>query len=302
MFSVKARSRMMEKGLSLSSFFGFFVDSVRESVENIRANPTLVRGVVGFSSIFHVVVLAALFPLYYWYRDPSQLDLFTFGLCFFSALSYVGFTGWLLMDVGLICDDNGRMRPNVGLANCLTMARFYLIVPVVVLFSHDFHVEALALYVMLGLTDIADGVVARVRHEQTEFGVVMDPLADVFSTAAVFATFFAHGLIPLWLFFILMLRYGMLIVGSLVVFLATGPIRFRATIPGKIVGVLQGIGIIIIVWCVWRDLEWEQDIAPVLFLLLGLVFATIVVSQAIIGYRHLKRYSALKNKAVNVGS
>jgi cardiolipin synthase len=302
MFSVKARARMMEKGPSLSSFFGFFVDSVRESVENIRANPTLFRGVVGFSSIFHVVALAALFPLYYWYRDPSQLGLFVYDLCFFSILSYVGFTGWLSMNVGLIRDGNGRLRPTVGLANYLTMARFYLIVPIVLLFSHDFHAEALALYVVLGLTDIADGVVARARREQTEFGVVMDPLADVFSTAAVFATFLAHGLIPAWLFLILMLRYGMLIVGSFVVFLATGPIQFRGTIPGKIVGVLQGIGIIIIVWCVWRGLEWEQDIAPVLFPLLGLVFATIVLSQAINGYRHLKRYSALKNKAVNVGS
>jgi cardiolipin synthase len=302
MFSVKARSRMMEKGLSLSSFFGFFVDSVRESVENIRANPTLVRSVVGFSSIFHVVVLAALFPLYYWLRDPSQLGLFTFGLCFFSILSYVGLTGWLSMYVGLIRDGNGRLRPTVGLANYLTMARFYLIIPVVLLFSHDFHAEALALYVALGLTDIADGVVARMRREQTEFGVVMDPLADVFSTAAVFATFLAHGLIPTWLFLLLMLRYGMLFVGSFVVFLVAGPIQIRATIPGKIVGVLQGIDIIIIVWCVWRGVEWEQDIAPVLFPLLGLIFATIVVSQAIIGYRHLKRYSALKNKAVHVGS
>jgi cardiolipin synthase len=190
----------------------------------------------------------------------------------------------------------------VGIANQLTMVRFFLIVPVVVLFAHGHLIASLILYVVLGLTDVADGVVARRRREQTEFGVVMDPLADVFSTAAVFAAFLAAGLVPLWLFLILMLRYGMLIVGSFVLFLATGPIEFRATIPGKIVGILQAIGIIIIVSCLLLGAEWERNIAPVLFPLLGLIFASIVVSQAIIGYRHLKRCSADENKAVNVGS
>ena len=94
------------------------------------------------------------------------------------------------------------------------------------------------------------------------------------------------------------MRYGILIVGSFVLFLMTGPIRFRSTIPGKIVGILQGIGIIIIVWCLWRGAEWERDVAPVLFLSLGLVFASIVVSQSVLGCRHLKRYAELKNKAV----
>lgn len=293
MFSVKARSRMMERGVSLASFLGFFVDSVRESWDNIRANPKLVKSTVEFSLIFHIAVLAILFPFYYWFRDPPSAGLYT-RLCAYSLLSLAGFTGWMMMYVGLIRDSAGMTRSDVGLANYLTMARFYLIAPLVVAFSHGLYPEALAMYVVLGLTDIADGVVARRRGEQTEFGVVMDPLADVFSTAAVFGVFLAHDLIPAWLFLILMVRYGMLIVGSFIVFLATGPIQFRATIPGKIVGVLQGIGVIIIAWCVWRGLDWQRDIGPILYPLLGLVFATIVVSQAIIGYRHLRRVSALK--------
>jgi len=292
---------MLERGLSPSSFVGFFANSIGESMANIRANRGLASAIVRFSLIFHVVVLAALYPLYHFGQHPDQADSFT-RLVVFVVVSLVGFTTWLLMYVGLIRDGSGRMRRTVGLANYLTMARFYLIVPMVVLFSHGFTAEALVVYVALGLTDMADGVVARRRGEQTEFGVVMDPLADVFSTAAVFAVLLAHGFIPLWLFLVLMVRYGMLIIGSFVLFLATGPIPFRATIPGKIVGILQAIGIIIIVWCVWREVEWETNIAPILIPCLGVFFASIVVSQAIIGYLHLKRLAALNDKAGNVGS
>jgi len=287
MFSVKARDKMLARGFGLSSFFLFFVDSLRESVESIRRNLPLVLPTVLFSAVFHSVVLALLFPVYY----PEQMGSFA-RLAAYTAIAFVGFTGWLLLFIGLIRDGQGRVRATVGLANYLTMARFYLIVPVVVLFSHGESFYALALYLVLGLTDVADGVVARRRGEQTEFGVVMDPLADVFSTAAVFGAFLAAGLIPLWLFLVLMLRYAMLIVGSFVLFLATGPVRFKATIPGKIVGIIQGFGIIIIAWCVWRGTDWQSDVAPALFPALGLVFASIVVSQAVTGYLHLKRYSA----------
>ena len=287
---------MVKKGFRPSTFLGFFADSFRESFHNIRVYSHLSRSILVFSVGFHTVALLCLLPVYYLSKSvPFELY---YRLVVFSAAGLAGFTAWMLMYVGLIRDAQGRIRGSVGIANHLTAARFYLIVPVVVLFGHGLYPAALVVYVILGLTDIADGIIARRRKEQTEFGVVMDPLADVFSTAAVFAAFLAKGIIPGWLFAILMVRYCILIVGSFVLFLMTGPIRFRSTIPGKIVGILQGIGIIIIVWCLWRGAEWERDVAPVLFLSLGLVFASIVVSQSVLGCRHLKRYAELKNKAV----
>jgi cardiolipin synthase len=297
MFSVKSRDKMLARGFGLSSLLRFFADSFRESIQNIRNQPSLALTIVRFSAIFHAAVLLALFPLYY----PAQLEMYA-RTAVYAAVSFVGFTGWLLMYIDLNRGRDGHPRATVGLANHLTTVRFYLIAPVVVLFSHGHALAALALYVVLGLTDIADGIVARRRGEQTEFGVVMDPLADVLSTAALFGAFLAQGLIPTWLFLVLMLRYVMLIVGSFVLFLATGPIQFKATVPGKIVGIIQGFGIIIVVWCVWRGADLETDVAPVLFPVLGLVFAGIVVSQAVIGYLHVRRHSAQKRKAVDFGS
>jgi cardiolipin synthase len=276
---------MLERGRSFSAFLRFFTDSVSESIGNIRDHRHLTASILKYSGVFHVLALLALILVYY----PDNLRLYT-RLIWFTAWSAVGLTSWLLMYVGFIRDDAGKIRRTVGLANYLTLARFFLIVPVVVLFFHGYTIIALFVYIILGLTDVADGIVARRRCEQTEFGVVMDPLADVFSTAAMFAVFFAKGLIPPWLFVILMVRYGMLIIGSFVLFLTVGPIEFRATLPGKIVGVLQAIGIIIIISCIWRGIGWEDTVAPVLFPLLGFFFLVIVVSQLVLGYRHCRRY------------
>lgn len=286
---------MLRRGFGPASFLGFFADSFRESIRNIRLYSHLAGSIVLFSTGFHVAVLAALLIVYI-HGGESLFPRLYHRLVGFTALGFAGFTSWMLMYVGLIRDDSGRVRQTVGLANHLTAARFYLIVPVVVLFAHGLYVAALLVYVLLGLTDIADGIVARARGQQTEFGVVMDPLADVFSTAAVFAAFLAGGFIPGWLFAILMVRYGMLFVGSFVLFLVAGPIRFRSTIPGKIVGVLQGIGIIIIVWCLWKGIGWRDSVAPVLFPALGVFFASIVVSQTVLGYRHLKRRAESGNE------
>lgn len=297
MFSVYARSKMLERGRSFSAFPRFFADSVGESVRNMRDYRHLTSSILRFAVVFHVLTVLALILVYY----PDDLRLYS-RLIWFTAWSAVGFTSWLLMYVGLIRDDSGTMRRTVGLANYLTLIRFYLIVPVVVLFSHGYTIVALSVYIILGLTDVADGIVARRRCQQTEFGVVMDPLADVFSTAAMFAVFLAKGLIPSWLFVILMVRYGMLILGSFVLFLTVGPIEFRATLPGKIVGVLQAIGIIIIIGCIWRGISWENTVAPILFPLLGFFFLVVVVSQLVLGYRHYRRYEHNRSKAVHIGS
>lgn len=293
MFSVEARSKLLERGWSFSSLMKFFVDSGDESIRYLRSNRDLAVSILKFSSLFHVVTLALL-SLVYVRGDLSSYPR----LVFFAVLSYLGFTFWVSMYIRLIRDRGGRMRRSVGLANYLTLSRFFLIVPLVVLYSHGHWIAALAVYVVLGLTDVADGIVARARSEQTEFGVVMDPLADVFSTAAVFAVFLSMDLVPLWLFIILMVRYGTLILGSFVLFLVVGPIQFRATLPGKIVGVLQAVGIIIIIGCTWRGIDWERNVAPVLFPCLGFFFSIIVVSQLTLGYRHVRRRAKLRSQAV----
>lgn len=269
----------------------FIRDSVVESTVQVKARRSSAVSIARFGAVFYAATLAVVVPVYGAQSGAELLARFAY----YTALGAVGFTAFAVSMVGLL---EGR---GVGLANYLTIARFLLIVPVLVLFAHGHYVAALACYVVLGLSDVADGPIARRRGEQSEYGVVMDPLADVFSTAAVFAAFLAHGLIPVWLFLILMVRYAMLIIGSVALFLAVGPIRFRSTIPGKVVGVIQAAGVTVLIVCVLAGRAgagWLDAVSPVLFPVLGVAFGAIIVSQALIGLRHIRSVG----EVVDVGS
>jgi cardiolipin synthase len=177
---------------------------------------------------------------------------------------------------------------SLGLPNTLTLLRFVLIAPTVVLLGAKRYPEALACYVVLFATDVADGVIARRRRAASDFGVVADPLADVLSTFAVFSVLWSQGLCPLWLYALLAFRYAMLLVGVLGLYLAFGPRPLPATVPGKIVGVVQSAGACLLIAGAGAG-GLPAAAEGVLFAFLGIGFASIVVSQAVIGWRLVRR-------------
>jgi len=178
------------------------------------------------------------------------------------------------------------LRP--GIADQLTVLRIALIAPTVWLLAHGRYLSGAILYAFLIATDVADGIVARQRGETSAFGVFLDPLADILSTFAVFTVLVIQHLVPWWLYALLAFRYLMLGVGSLFLSRYSGPVEFHATLPGKIVGVVQAAGVLWILRPGEPGREPGASDGP-LFAFLGLGFVAIVVSQSIIGYRHIRR-------------
>jgi len=64
------------------------------------------------------------------------------------------------------------------------------------------------LVIFLGIetSDVLDGHIARSRNLVTDIGKVLDPFADVFSRMTYFICFSAVGLMPVWIFVILIYR------------------------------------------------------------------------------------------------
>lgn len=291
MFSLRARSRFVERGWSIASLLLFFRDSWRESLRDMHAHPGRVRAMWRFAAAFSLCAAALiLLPPHPYGRS---------GLTLWTVAGAVLSTAWASQYVRLL---DGAGPGGVGLPNYLTLFRLYLVAPVAVLLHGAHYPAALAVYLVLGLTDVADGIVARRWGPVTAFGIVMDPLADVVSTAAVFAALTAAGVVPVWLLLVLIVRYLMLILGSLLFFLAVGPIEFRATIPGKIVGVLQAAGVSAIVVALAVAPDRVAPMGRVLYPFLGLCFASIVVSQAVIGVRQRRRLRRQATQAVDVGT
>ena len=83
--------------------------------------------------------------------------------------------------------------------NVLTMFRMALI-PVywVLMIGYRLNYWALAVFVLAACTDMLDGFLARRYHQITDFGKLMDPLADKLMTLSVMATLLIRGIIS-WL-------------------------------------------------------------------------------------------------------
>jgi CDP-diacylglycerol--glycerol-3-phosphate 3-phosphatidyltransferase len=94
----------------------------------------------------------------------------------------------------------------MNLPNKLTVSRFALTVLFLwAIFSRSSYNDTLALFFfcLAGVTDFLDGRIARRRHLITNFGVLMDPLADKIMTCSAFiALVERHMLTPPPLFFL----------------------------------------------------------------------------------------------------
>jgi CDP-diacylglycerol--glycerol-3-phosphate 3-phosphatidyltransferase/cardiolipin synthase len=100
-----------------------------------------------------------------------------------------------------------------------------------------FAIAALAVFVAAALTDAADGHIARKRGLITNFGKLMDPLADKVLTMAAFACFVETGVMPAWILVVILAR-EFLITGLRGVAAANGVV-IAAGLSGKLKTALQ---------------------------------------------------------------
>src|SRR5579859_6087739 len=97
----------------------------------------------------------------------------------------------------------------MNLPNKLTISRFiFTIAFLVVMFSQGpFHQTiALALFVAGGVSDFLDGYIARRDKLITNFGILMDPLADKIMVCSAFIAFVGLKLMPAWMVVLIVAR------------------------------------------------------------------------------------------------
>lgn len=117
---------------------------------------------------------------------------------------------------------------SINLPNKLTLLRLGM-VPLFLLFlSVDnviSHSLALITFIAASLTDYYDGKIARARSIETDFGRLMDPLADKILTSAAFIYFVgSYPHIPAWIVTVIVARE-----------FAVSGIRMLALMKGKVV-------------------------------------------------------------------
>ncbi len=102
---------------------------------------------------------------------------------------------------------------------------------------------ALAVFVVAGVTDALDGLIARLGRQQTTLGAMLDPVADkVLMTSSFIALTWCSGLavaIPVWLTVVILSRDAIIIVSVAIVNLTLGRRIFYPSLLGKLCTVSQ---------------------------------------------------------------
>ena len=97
----------------------------------------------------------------------------------------------------------------MNLANRLTMLRILLTFVFMIVLSWQglwAKVAALIIFIAAALSDFFDGMIAHKRNMVTDFGRLMDPIADKILVLAAFAVFLQMQLIHAWIFVIIVSR------------------------------------------------------------------------------------------------
>ena len=98
--------------------------------------------------------------------------------------------------------------------NILTIIRF-LLIPVIIAFALEHnYIAAIIVLTISGLTDVLDGYIARKFNFITDFGKLMDPLADKATQVALLGTLTLQRIIPIWIIVIVIIKEFLMISGA----------------------------------------------------------------------------------------
>ncbi len=90
--------------------------------------------------------------------------------------------------------------------NILTIIRFIFIPFIIVSIALNNYITAIILFTLSSITDVLDGFIARHFNAISDFGKLMDPLADKCTQLSILLTLALKGIIPVWIFVILILK------------------------------------------------------------------------------------------------
>ena len=101
-----------------------------------------------------------------------------------------------------------------NIPNALTIVRFILIPFIVYYILTGQYIAGFVILTISGLTDILDGFIARKFNFITNFGKLIDPLADKATQIAVLASLTFKGIVPLWILMIVFIKEILMVAGA----------------------------------------------------------------------------------------
>lgn len=127
-------------------------------------------------------------------------------------------------------------------------------------------------------SDLLDGYLARKNSQVSEFGKIIDPLADKIAVISISLALLYIGKLPLWFFLIIALR-DILILGFGIYLNSSKDVRLMSNYPGK--AAVFSIGLVILFTLIDSD-----KLTSIIYILYFVSIALILYSS----FLYFKRY------------
>lgn len=162
-------------------------------------------------------------------------------------------------------------------SNLISISRILLVIPTAYFLSKinendSYRIIVILFFVGAYLTDLLDGFIARKFNQITEFGKIIDPLADKIFVTMIILQLFLMGEIPVFYFWIIILRDVIIFLGGIYVSNKIGKV-LPSNLLGKIT-VASIASFLLIVVSLGIEISWLYNMFFYLSILLS--FASVV--------------------------
>lgn len=167
-----------------------------------------------------------------------------------------------------------NLRQILTAPNQLTLLRMIFLPFIVINLVKDDYKWALGLFVLAGLSDGLDGLLARKLHQQTLLGQYLDPIADKLLMSTMFLVLSIEHLIPWKYTVVVFSRDISILLVSGVLFMIAGLRDFRPSIFGKANTFAQVAAIFFVLLLLVEPVRWVW-IARTIFLRATFIFTIV---------------------------
>src|SRR3954468_2122059 len=244
-------AEIRREGYTLGALWRFGKISLARVSRGLPEHPELVRPIAATAvAIFVLQFVAAMILSFH----VSRATGVTYLVASSVMLLFISF--WVMVHVGLQLGSKDAQRViQMPLPIAITMLRFVSIPAIVLLIREERWAAVVWLFAASAFTDVLDGVLARALRVESRIGALLDPLTDVAFNSAVFIALLEARVVPWWVTALVLLRYALLVGGTVYLYFFHGPVRIQPTFFGKLTGFLTTVllGILLLGMTWWSE-------------------------------------------------
>ncbi|OPX26586.1 MAG: hypothetical protein B1H05_02035 [Candidatus Cloacimonas sp. 4484_140] len=121
----------------------------------------------------------------------------------------------------------------ITIPNVVTLIRLLILPFVLVALSKGQNVQAFILILIAGFTDVLDGFLAKILHQATTIGKILDPLVDKIFIVSILIFLYIYRSFPSWAFYLIIALELLILIGGYWLIMKHHKIP-SSNIPGKI--------------------------------------------------------------------